>query len=1218
MAAASVGQIGLDLVVNQNQFSKQMQGITGLAKKAGLALAGAFAIKKLVDFGKSCLDLGSDLAEVQNVVDVTFPSMSSKVDEFAKSAAGSFGLSETMAKKFTGTFGAMSKAFGFSESAAYDMGTTLTGLAGDVASFYNLSQDEAYTKLKSVFTGETESLKDLGVVMTQSALDQYALANGFGKTTSAMSEAEKVALRYQFVQSQLATATGDFARTSGGWANQVRILSLQFDSFKATIGQGLINLFTPIIKVINTLMGKLGTLANAFKSFTELITGNKSSAGSGAAPVSDLADMADTATGRLDNASGAADGLQNSTQGVGKAAKKAAKDMKALMGFDQVNKISSPDDSGDSDTPDTGIGAGASAGGALGSPVDYGELAKGETVVDEAESKFQGLIDRCKELAGLFKTGFTIGFGDSEKRITSIKTHIDGIGQSLKNIFTDSSVISSFNNMLNEMALGLGKQVGAIASIGTTMVENLLGGVDKYLSQNSGFIKTKLVNIFDARAELEKVTGDLCAAVADIFTVFSNDDAKQITADIISVFSNGFLTAVELSEKLGRDIVKTIAGPIIENKDKIKLALENTLAPLRTMADSIAELFTNTYTKISEVYDTYLEPSFTKIKDGLSSILKTILDTYNTYIAPVLQNLADKFSNLVSQHIQPMVDSFLECFGKIAKAVSTTWEETIAPFINKIIEKVGPVVAPIFEDLGTKIMDAFGKIADIVKGILEKLGAFADWCSNNQGAITTITAIIAGFFATWKIVELISFVQQSGGVVSCLSNMGKSFSDTTLKLGAHIVEFGKATAAKVADKIETMALTAMYAKDFVMSLASGTAALVKQAAQFVVNTAAKIADTVAQVAMTVATTAWNLVCGLATVATTALGAAFAFLTSPIGLVILAITAVIAAGVLVYKNWDVVKAKAIEIWGAIKDWFGSTIDTIKAFFTGLWTGIKETFANVGNWFKEKFTAAKDGIHGAFSSIGSWFGDRWKDVSDAFSKTSQWFGTKFSDAYSNVKSAFKNSGNFFGGVWDGITGAFGNITDWFKDKFSTAWQAVKDVFSSGGQIFDGIKDGILDGLKAVINGLIGGINSVISVPFNGINWALDGIRNVDIAGFTPFSWLPSISTPQIPYLAQGGFVKANTPQLAMIGDNKHQGEVVAPENKLREMAMDAVRQAGGGSGISKAELEAILDKVVMRLAAAMAAMSFNIDSEEIAKADLRGQVGIDRRFNNVRLT
>lgn len=162
MSADSVGQIGLDLVVNEGSFKKQMAGIQGLAKKAAAALAGAFAVKKIADFGAQCIELGSDLAEVQNVVDVTFPRMSKQIDQFTKNAAAQFGLSETMAKKFSGTFGAMAKAFGFGEKSAYEMSTALTGLAGDVASFYNISQDEAYTKLKSVFTGETESLKDLG------------------------------------------------------------------------------------------------------------------------------------------------------------------------------------------------------------------------------------------------------------------------------------------------------------------------------------------------------------------------------------------------------------------------------------------------------------------------------------------------------------------------------------------------------------------------------------------------------------------------------------------------------------------------------------------------------------------------------------------------------------------------------------------------------------------------------------------------------------------------------------------------------------------------------------------------------------------------------------------------------------------------------------------------------------------------------------------------
>lgn len=149
----------------QNGVSAIKQSFNGLGsvvKKIVVLIGGAFAIGKLAQFGKECIELGSDLAEVQNVVDVTFTTMSDKVNEFAKNAMTSAGLSETMAKQYVGTFGAMSKSFGFSEAQAYDMSTALTQLTGDVASFYNISQDLAYIKLKSVFTGETETLKDLG------------------------------------------------------------------------------------------------------------------------------------------------------------------------------------------------------------------------------------------------------------------------------------------------------------------------------------------------------------------------------------------------------------------------------------------------------------------------------------------------------------------------------------------------------------------------------------------------------------------------------------------------------------------------------------------------------------------------------------------------------------------------------------------------------------------------------------------------------------------------------------------------------------------------------------------------------------------------------------------------------------------------------------------------------------------------------------------------
>lgn len=402
MAADSAGQIGLDLVINQQQFNKQLSGIQNLAKKTGKMLAGAFAVKGLTSFAKDCIELGSDLTEVQNVVDVVFPTMNKKVNEFAQNAASTFGLSETMAKKFTGTFGAMANAFGFSEKESYKMSTALTGLAGDVASFYNISQDEAFTKLKSVFSGETETLKDLGIVMTQTALDQYALANGFGKTTSAMTEQEKVALRYAFVQQQLQNATGDFSRTSDQWANQIRILSLQFDSLKASIGQGLINLFLPIVKVINTVLGKLMTLANAFKSFTAMIMGKKTSGAS--ASLDKTATSAGKVSNSLNNATSSANKLNKSTKKVGDTAKKTAKKISGLMGFDQINKLTETKGSSGSKSSTPSSGTGSAAGGASGGNVDMGSLPKGE---DEKATKLGKGYDNLRKAIDKLRVAFS-------------------------------------------------------------------------------------------------------------------------------------------------------------------------------------------------------------------------------------------------------------------------------------------------------------------------------------------------------------------------------------------------------------------------------------------------------------------------------------------------------------------------------------------------------------------------------------------------------------------------------------------------------------------------------------------------------------------------------------------------------------------------------------------------------------------------------------------
>lgn len=385
--ADTVGSIGINLNLNSNNFTKQLGRISTKANKVastisntftnsfrrasssansaagsmsnslakiGKMVVAAFSVRAIARFGKECVDLGSNLAEVQNVVDVIFGTMSGKVDQFAKSAAANFGLSETMAKKYTGLYGSMAEAFGFTEKEAYKMSTTLTGLAGDVASFYNIEQDLAYTKLKSVFSGETETLKDLGIVMTQNALDAYAMANGYGKLTKDMTEAEKVQLRFAFVTSQLSNAQGDFARTSNSWANQIRLLKLNFDSLKASLGQAFIQALTPIVQFLNTLISRLQTAADAFSRFMSQLFGTplQSSAGAITENITDAAGGAETL----------ADTSNDAADAIGKSEKAAKKLKKSLAGFDKLNVLQSADTSGGGGSQSSGGGTGGTGG----------------------------------------------------------------------------------------------------------------------------------------------------------------------------------------------------------------------------------------------------------------------------------------------------------------------------------------------------------------------------------------------------------------------------------------------------------------------------------------------------------------------------------------------------------------------------------------------------------------------------------------------------------------------------------------------------------------------------------------------------------------------------------------------------------------------------------------------------------------------------------------
>ena len=224
-----------------------------MLKKVAAGFSAAKIGKALLDLGKEAIQAASDLEEVQNVVDTTFGANANQIESWAKNAGTQFGLTETQAKKFSSTMGAMLKSSGMAGDEIVQVSTDLAGLAADMASFYNLDFEEAFSKIRSGMAGMSMPLKELGIDMSVDTLNAFALSQGLQKTFNQMSQSEQTMLRYQYLMQATADAQGDFARTSDGYANGVRQLETNLTSLKTNLGGVLLDVINPMLQGINRL-----------------------------------------------------------------------------------------------------------------------------------------------------------------------------------------------------------------------------------------------------------------------------------------------------------------------------------------------------------------------------------------------------------------------------------------------------------------------------------------------------------------------------------------------------------------------------------------------------------------------------------------------------------------------------------------------------------------------------------------------------------------------------------------------------------------------------------------------------------------------------------------------------------------------------------------------------------------------------------------------------
>ena len=680
----SISQIGKAATEAEGKIG----GLGTALAKLGVAISVAAVIKGLISLGKQAVELGSDIVEVQNVVDTAFGSMAYKIEEFSATSIQRFGMSKLSAKQTASTYMAMARSMGLTEDAASDMAIALTGLSGDVASFYNISQAEADTKLKSVFTGETETLKSLGVVMTQTNLDAFALANGFGKTTASMSQSELVALRYQYVMDQLGMAQGDFAKTSGSWANQTRILSENWKEFLSVIGQGLIQALTPAIQLLNKLMGYLISAANAFSAFMATVFGAPETTAK--AQEAQAAAIGDAAEAESDLASNT---------------KKATAELKRqTAGIDELNVLQG--------SPTENAGASAGAGTPAIVPITVSTGSAGTSQIEGSISKIRKLFE---DLANDIKKKFA--------------PSIDAWGKAFKGLDGPArqaleSIQKSAANLMD----------GTIVPVKDYILGTWIPDIVNSFSQNFapmfsdilGFAFQECASEFEHMCtQINKLTQDLFIPALELCRNVVTDMWDSIGStwaehgeDILAMMWTLHDGLREIWDKIYDGIIH----PVLEHiQEALALLWDNHLKPLW---DELTEFFASLVECVLTLWNNAIQPFISYLVDTLAPIVTDVINTIVYVIGAIVSTVVDVIKAVVKA-LRGVLDFITGVFSGDWKKAWSGIRTAFSAVWNAIWSVFKGVINLIIDGLNALWRGLYSAIAGVVNGvgsIVEKIG----------------------------------------------------------------------------------------------------------------------------------------------------------------------------------------------------------------------------------------------------------------------------------------------------------------------------------------------------------------------------------------------------------------------------------------------------------------------------------------------------------------
>lgn len=494
-----------------------------------------------------------------------------------------------------------------------------------------------------------------------------------------------------------------------------------------TLKNSLATAFAPILSVVAPILSKfidmLSTAASYVSMFFSFLSGKSTYTKAIAVQKNYAGSLKDTASGAKD----AADGT--------KEAAEAAEDY--LSPLDDINRRGKQN---------SGSGPGGSGGG--GGGAGSGPLFEEVPIDNKFASLLDTVLDKLKQIRDIFVDGFWDGLGDYKPVLEELKKDLKSIGEHIQDIFTDEDVRKAAKRFARLFIYNMGKIVGSFASIGLTIAENIVGGIESYLAENTGRIKKWLVKMFDLGSEITTIVGNFSATIAEIFQqTFGSQTAQNITGNIIGIFTTAFGEIILLATSFSKDVMDAITAPIIENKDKIIGAINNTLEVIESLTQSVEDFIQHLADKLTELYDEHIGPFVNDIRDGLTKIVETILDVYNQYIAPILDQWGQKFDEVLNGPVGDALDHVIDEIGKLIDALDWLWNSVLVPLINWLIETIIPVIAPIVAWIGDTLLSIVAGVSGMADGVLTQLdgiiqfltGVFSgDWAKALSGILTYV------------------------------------------------------------------------------------------------------------------------------------------------------------------------------------------------------------------------------------------------------------------------------------------------------------------------------------------------------------------------------------------------------------------------------------------------------------------------------------------------